>query len=112
MSVHIIFVDAYSMLYDQYFCCVVATHTHTHTHIYICYVGSEIMINDEYVNQFLEYNGEIPRYSHVHVWKKKGFCASDLLKFFGFILCMCLIQCPSWRVIGLLVSFPHSYFLT
>ena len=70
MSVHIIFVDAYSMLYDT---------------------SSEIMINDEYVNQFLEYNGEIPRYSHVHVWKKKGFCGSDLLKFFGFILfCVCV----------------------
>ena len=24
-------------------------------------------------NQFLENNGELPRYSHVHVWKKKAF---------------------------------------
>ena len=47
-----------------------------------------------YANQFLENKGELPRYSRVHVWKKKAFCAGELLKFLGIILCMGLIRYP------------------
>ena len=47
-----------------------------------------------YANQFLENNGELPKYSRVHVWEKKAFCAGELLKFFGIILCMGLIRYP------------------